>query len=87
MAITLTSAKTALGTLDETMLVTVLGAVVVAVGFGVLLQNPGVRKACRDVLDDPEVQETCREVTARLGLAIADSLLRPGGVADLGPSI
>lgn len=52
----------------------------IAVAVGVLLQNPGVRKACRSVLQDPQVQKACREAGETVCREVAASWHRHGGM-------
>jgi hypothetical protein len=46
--------------------VTTLAFFGIAVGFGMLMQNSDLRKTCRSVLQDPEVQKVCREASERV---------------------
>jgi hypothetical protein len=54
-----------------------------AVTAAVLLRRPAVRKACGDVVRDPEVREVCKDAGERAYRVIAASWRRHGGPAGL----
>lgn len=54
-----------------------------AVTAAVLLRRPAVRKACTDVVRDPEVREVCKDAGERAYRVIAASWRRHGGPAGL----
>jgi hypothetical protein len=57
--------------------------IVVAIGLGVLMQSAEVRRVCRSVLQDPEVQKVCREAGESVCREVAASWRRNGGTAIL----
>jgi|SRR5688572_24482800 hypothetical protein len=54
-----------------------------AVSAAVMLRKPAVRKACGDVVRDPEVREVCKDAGERAYRVIAASWRRHGGPAGL----
>jgi len=54
-----------------------------AVTAAVLLRRPAVRKACSDVVRDPEVRDVCKDAGERAYRVIAASWRRHGGPAGL----
>jgi len=54
-----------------------------AVSAAVLLRRPAVRKACGEVVRDPEVREVCKDAGERAYRVIAASWRRNGGPAGL----
>ncbi|WP_026553132.1 hypothetical protein [Arthrobacter sp. H20] len=56
---------------------------IVAVGFGVVLHNPDVRRVCSMVLQDREVRKVCREAAETVFGEIGASWRRHGGMASL----
>ena len=54
-----------------------------AVSAAVLLRRPAVRKACGDVVRDPEVRDVCKDAGERAYRVIAASWRRHGGPAGL----
>jgi hypothetical protein len=54
-----------------------------AVSAAVMLRRPAVRKACGDVVRDPEVREVCKDAGERAYRVIAASWRRHGGPTGL----
>lgn len=54
-----------------------------AVSAAVLLRRPAVRKACSEVVRDPEVRDVCKDAGERAYRVIAASWRRHGGPAGL----
>ncbi|HEX5729148.1 hypothetical protein [Microbacterium sp.] len=54
-----------------------------ALSAAVLLRKPAVRKACGDVVRDPEVREVCKDAGEKAYRVIATSWRRHGGPAGL----
>ena len=54
-----------------------------ALSAAVLLRKPAMRKACGDVVRDPEVREVCKDAGERAYRVIAASWRRHGGPAGL----
>ena len=54
-----------------------------AVSAAVLLRRPAVRKACGEVVRDPEVRDVCKDAGERAYRVIAASWRRHGGPAGL----
>jgi len=54
-----------------------------AIGAGVLLQNPDIHKTCRSVLEDRKVRDVCRDAAVKVYREIAASWSRHGGPAAL----
>ncbi|MGR0219905.1 hypothetical protein [Agromyces sp. ZXT2-6] len=54
-----------------------------AVSAAVLLRRPAVRKACGEVVRDPEVRDVCRDAGERAYRVIAASWRRHGGPEGL----
>ncbi len=54
-----------------------------AVSAAVLLRRPAVRKACGEVVRDPEVRDVCKDAGERAYSVIAASWRRHGGPAGL----
>ncbi|WP_353827772.1 hypothetical protein [Agromyces sp. SYSU T0242] len=54
-----------------------------AVSAAVLLRRPAVRKACGEVVRDPEVRQVCRDAGERTYRVVAASWRRHGGPEGL----
>ena len=54
-----------------------------ALSAAVLLRKPAMRKACGDVVRDPEVREVCKDAGEKAYRVIAASWRRHGGPAGL----
>lgn len=54
-----------------------------AVSAAVLLRRPAVRKACVEVVRDPEVRDVCKDAGERASRVIAASWRRHGGPEGL----
>ena len=63
------------------MMLVPLGAA--AVSAAVMLRKPAVRKACGDVVRDPEVRDVCKDAGERAYRVIAASWRRHGGPTSL----
>jgi hypothetical protein len=58
-----------------------------AVSAAVLLRRPAVRKACGDVVRDPEVREVCRTAGEKAYRVVAASWRRHGGPTGLAETL
>lgn len=61
--------------------------IVAAASLGVLMQNPDLRKACLNILNDSEVQDVCREAGTMVRQALASAWQRHGGPTALASTL